>query len=90
MSDDDGAGLWLDGNALAGLLGEVFATEMTAVERACGSCGTRAPVGAHRLYRGAGAVLRCPACGDLALRVAILGDPHVVHLRGSWTLEVPG
>ena len=88
--DDSGDALWLDGNALAGLLGEVFAMEMTAVERACGSCGTRAPVGAHRLYRGAGAVLRCPACGDLALRMAVLEDRHVVQLRGSWTLEVPG
>jgi len=90
MTDDDDAGLWLDGNAAAGLLAEVFAMEMTAVQRACGSCGARAPVGAHRMYRGAGAVLRCPECGDLALRIAILGDRHVVHMRGSWTLEVPG
>jgi predicted RNA-binding Zn-ribbon protein involved in translation (DUF1610 family) len=86
MNDDDA--LWLDGNALAGLLGEVFAMEMTAVQRACAKCGVRAPVGAHRMYRGAGAVLRCPACGDLALRMAILEDRHVVQLRGTWTLEV--
>jgi hypothetical protein len=86
MSED---ALWLDGNAIAGLLAEVFATDMTSVDRGCGSCGTHSAVGAHRAYRGAGTVLRCPACGDVGLRIAILGDRHVVQLRGSWTLEVP-
>jgi hypothetical protein len=79
---------WLDGNAIAGLLGEVFAAEMTAVDRGCGACGGHSEVGAHRLYRGAGAVLRCPACGDIALRIAVLEDRHVVQMRGSWTLDV--
>jgi hypothetical protein len=55
--------IWLDGNGVAGLLGEVFGAEVTAVVRACGSCGTEAAVGAHRAYRGAGVVLRCPGCG---------------------------
>jgi hypothetical protein len=82
--------LWLDGNAIAGLLDELFATEMTTVDRGCGTCGTHSAVGAHRLYRGAGAVLRCPACGDVALRIAFLPDRHVVQMRGSWTLEVAG
>jgi hypothetical protein len=31
--------LWLDGNALAGLLEELFATELTDAPRSCGSCG---------------------------------------------------
>jgi hypothetical protein len=31
--------LWLDGNALAGLLEELFATELTDPPRNCGSCG---------------------------------------------------
>ena len=88
MTENGDDALWLDGNALAGLLAEVFAMEMTGVQRVCGTCGTRAPVGAHRMYRGAGAVLRCPACGDLALRVAVLKDRHVVQMRGTWTLEV--
>jgi uncharacterized Zn finger protein len=77
--------LWLDGNALAGLLEELFGTDMTTAERACSSCGSQSAVGAHRLYRGAGRVLRCPACGDLALRVAELPDRRVVQLTGSWT-----
>jgi hypothetical protein len=81
--------LWLDGNAIAGLLHETFGTEMTSVLRICQSCRARNAVGAHRLYTGAGAVLRCPACGDVALRIASLPDRHVVRLAGTWTLEVP-
>jgi hypothetical protein len=81
---------WLDGNALGGLLAELFGTEMTSVDHGCGSCGAHNAVGAHRLYLGAGAVLRCPVCGDVAIQVATLTDRHVVHLRGSWRLEMPG
>jgi Family of unknown function (DUF6510) len=80
--------LWLDGNAIGGLLQELFGAEMTAMPRGCQSCGAVNPVGAHRLYRGAGLVLRCPACGDVALRVATLGDRNVLHLAGSWRIDV--
>jgi hypothetical protein len=84
---DDAA--WLDGNAVAGLLAEVFGAEVSAVVRACGTCGTAAPVGAHRAYRGAGLVLRCPACADVAIRIAQLPDRNVVQIRGSWSAELP-
>jgi uncharacterized protein DUF6510 len=80
--------LWLDGNGLAGLLVEVFGAEMTTIPRDCQSCGNRNPVGAHRAYVGAGTVLRCPVCGDVALRIATLPDRHVVEVRGAWRLEV--
>jgi hypothetical protein len=80
---------WLDGNGVAGLLGEVFGAEVTAVVRACGSCGTEAAVGAHRAYRGAGVVLRCPGCGDVAIRIVQLPDRNVVLVRGSWSIELP-
>jgi hypothetical protein len=81
--------LWLDGNSLAGLLEEVFAIEMTIAQRRCQTCGTRSALGAHRAYRGAGVVLRCPACGDLAMRIATLPDRHVISLLGELTLEAP-
>jgi Family of unknown function (DUF6510) len=81
--------LWLDGNALAGLLQEGFATEITTAQRRCQSCGTRSPLGAHRAYRGAGAVLRCPACGDVAMRIGLLPDRQIVRLIGEVTLELP-
>jgi predicted RNA-binding Zn-ribbon protein involved in translation (DUF1610 family) len=81
--------IWLDGNGVAGLLSEVFGAEVTAVVRACGSCGTEAAVGAHRAYRGAGVVLRCPGCGDVAIRIVQLPDRNVVLVRGSWSVELP-
>src|SRR4051812_41315067 len=51
-----------DANSIAGLLQEVFVAEVTAARRVCQSCRETHPIGAHRLYRGAGYVLRCPAC----------------------------
>jgi hypothetical protein len=81
--------LWLDGNAFAGLLSEAFGAEMTTAPRGCQSCGAVNAVGAHRAYRGAGVVLRCPVCGDVALCVATLPDRHVLVLRGTWTVGVP-
>ena len=79
--------LHLDGNAIGGLLGQLFATDMTAARRRCPSCGERHATGAHRAYVSAGVVLRCPACGDLALRVAELPDRVVIELRGTWTVH---
>jgi predicted RNA-binding Zn-ribbon protein involved in translation (DUF1610 family) len=86
MTGDDA--LWLDGNALAGTLVEVFGADMTTARWGCPSCGSRSPLGAHRLYLGAGAVLRCPNCGELAMRIALCPEPGVVQLSGSWTLEL--
>lgn len=86
MSDQ---ALWLDGNALAGLLSEAFGAEVTSAPRGCPSCGAVNAVGAHRAYGGAGVVLRCPACGDVALRVVTLPDRHVLVLHGTWTVGVP-
>ena len=80
---------WLDGNGVAGMLAEVFGVEMTVVVRECGGCGTAAPIGAHRAYLGAGIVLRCPACSDVAIRNARLPDRDVVQMRGSWSVELP-
>jgi hypothetical protein len=88
-SDVSSKFLWLDGNALAGLLHECFGAEMTAAERRCHSCGTRSALGAHRAYLGAGAVLRCPACDAAAMRIVSLPERHLVVLDGEWTLELP-
>jgi len=80
--------LSVDGNAIAGLLKEVFGAEVTAEPRGCGSCGQTSPVGAHRVYSGAGTVMRCPACGDLALRIVECADRYVVVMAGTWTVGV--
>jgi hypothetical protein len=78
--------LHTDGNEVAGLLGEVFVAEVTAAGRVCQSCRQDFPIGSHRLYSGAGFVLRCPGCGDLAACIAVLPDRNVITLHGSWSL----
>lgn len=65
--------MMLDGNAAAGLLSEVFATEVTSARGACAWCGAIAPIGEQRLYQNPGApggVLRCHAC-DGAMMVFV-------------------
>ena len=81
--------MWLDGNGIAGVLAEVFGTEMTTAQRDCQSCGAGNAVGAHRAYQGAGWVLRCPACGDVAARIGVFEDRHVVVLAGQWRFSSP-
>jgi hypothetical protein len=81
-------GFHLDGNGIAGTLDEIFTTDITSAERICQSCGTRAPIGAHRAYQGAGIALRCPACGDIAAVLGTVGDHgHLLELRGTWILR---
>ena len=79
----------LDGNAIAGLLVEALGTEMTDAPRGCQSCGAVNPVGAHLLYEGAGYVLRCPVCGDVALRIVSHSEQHVLTFAGRWRIETP-
>jgi hypothetical protein len=76
-----------DGNAIAGLLAELFGgSEMTTAVRGCGSCGQSHAIGRHRLYHGAGLVLRCPGCGDVALVVVEREARREVQLVGRWSV----
>jgi predicted RNA-binding Zn-ribbon protein involved in translation (DUF1610 family) len=78
--------LHTDGNAAAGLFQEIFVAEMTSARRVCNSCGQENPIAEHRAYSGAGTVLRCPACGDVAASVAELESEYVIALYGAWRL----
>jgi len=81
-------GLMLDGNAVAGLLQEVFAVEMTTAVGTCAACGASEPVGAVHVYRGAGVVLRCPHC-DNPLVTIVRDDTRLwIGFPGVRTLEV--
>ena len=80
--------LMLDGNAVAGLLQEVFAVEMTTALGTCNGCGTAEPVGALHVFRGAGIVMRCPHC-DNALVTIVKDDARVwIAFAGMRTLQV--
>src|SRR3954451_5181475 len=91
MTAADGDALVLDGNAIAGLLADLFGgAEVTAAARGCGSCGQRHAVGEHRLYRGAGFVLRCPGCGDVALTIVDGDGFREVRLAGACAVRGRG
>jgi Family of unknown function (DUF6510) len=79
--------LHTDGNAIAGVLEEIFAVEVTATMRTCQSCRGEWAIGSHRLYRGAGLVLRCPNCGDLAAAIAELPDDYKISMFGHWAVQ---
>lgn len=83
MSDDQHT----DGNGVAGLLAQVLAVETTTMTRSCQSCGDTNPMGAHRAYHGAAAVLRCPSCADVAVRITETDDRVVVEWRGTFVIS---
>jgi uncharacterized protein DUF6510 len=80
--------LMLDGNAVAGLLQEVFAVEMTTAIGTCNGCGAAEPVGAVRVYQGAGIVLRCPHCDDALLKIVKDETRLWIDFRGLRTLRI--
>jgi Zn finger protein HypA/HybF involved in hydrogenase expression len=80
--------LMLDGNAVAGLLQEVFAVEMTTATGTCRNCGATGPVGAMHLFRGAGIVLRCPHCENPLVKIVKDERRLWIDFTGVRTLEV--
>jgi hypothetical protein len=79
----------LDGNALAGALGEVFAVDVTTATGTCASCGTSGAIAVARVYTGGpGLVARCPACGEVLLRMAEGAGRAWLDLRGLTCLQV--
>lgn len=80
----------LDGNGAAGLLLEVFGTEMTAAAVTCGSCETVALIGESALYMGGpGAVIRCHACASVLMVVTKIGSMHCLDLMGIGAMDMP-
>jgi Family of unknown function (DUF6510) len=85
----DEADLRLDGNHVAGLLAEVFQFDMTVEWCGCAACGARNQLGALQVYaHGMGAVLCCPGCGHIMLRVARGGGRWWLDLRGMAWLQL--
>ena len=81
--------LVLDGNAVAGLLSELFAFELTTARGRCENCGAVAEVGAVSVYANApGVVLRCPQCESVLLRLAADGGRYWLDVRGISWLEI--
>jgi hypothetical protein len=80
----------LDGNGVAGLLAELLLTDPTTVRRRCQGCGDEFPLAAHRAYRGAGVVLRCPGCGVVAARIVERDGELLAEWRGVLRVKRTG
>jgi Family of unknown function (DUF6510) len=79
----------LDGNAIGGLLNEIFGTEMTTAVGTCASCGTRSLVAETIVYlKAPGAIMRCRTCTAILLVVIRRGEMNCLDMTGLAALEV--
>ncbi len=80
----------VDGNALAGLLADVFAFDATTASGRCAGCGTVAMLATAMVYLDAmGAVARCGTC-DAVLLTVVEGEGRVwISLAGATSIETP-
>jgi hypothetical protein len=77
----------LDGNAIGGLLIEVFGTEMTTAVGTCGSCGSVSQVAELAVYMpGLGTVVRCRTCNAVLMAFVRIRGIQCVDLEGLASL----
>jgi hypothetical protein len=87
---DEAQSLMLDGNAVAGLLHELFDTEMTIVVLECASCGRVGEMGSLWAFvESPGYVLRCPDCQNIMMRMTVTPDQVYLDARGAAYLRIP-
>ncbi len=80
-------GAVLDGNAIGGLLIEVFGAEMTAAVATCGSCGVASEVAELPVYMpGLGVVVRCRSCTAVLMTFVRIRGVTCVDLEGMASL----
>jgi hypothetical protein len=73
----------LDGNAIAGLLRDLFGAEMTTATGVCAHCGATAQVAELVVYgRAPGTVVRCRSCTGLLM--------VFVEVRGITCVDLTG
>ena len=78
----------LDGNAIGGLLIDVFETEMTTASSVCGGCGIKSRVAELAVYRQApGTVVRCRTCDSVLMVFTQVRGVTCVDLAGLASLS---
>jgi hypothetical protein len=76
--------LRLDGNAAAGLLSEIFASEPTVARAICAGCGATGAIATLHVYaHGMGTVMRCPRCDAVVLRVGRTASRLWLDMTGA-------
>ena len=77
----------LDGNAIGGLLMEVFGTEMTTAVGTCANCDAVGQVAEFAVYMpGLGTVVRCRVCNAVLMAFVQIRGIHCVDLEGLASL----
>ncbi len=78
----------LDGNAIGGLLHEVFGTEMTAAATTCAACGATRPIAETAVYLQApGVVVRCRSCTSILMVFTRVREMICADLTGLAALK---
>jgi Family of unknown function (DUF6510) len=81
--------LLLDGNAVGGLLLELFGTDLTAAPCVCDGCGARDQLARLDVYvQCPGVVVRCRHCGAVVITIVRGRTRTWVDLRGTRGLEL--
>jgi Family of unknown function (DUF6510) len=79
----------LDGNAIGGVLAEIFGTEMTIAVGVCGSCGSTGQMAELHVYlRAPGIVVRCPDCESVLLKIVQSDRRMWLDLTGLRVLQI--
>jgi Family of unknown function (DUF6510) len=80
----------LDGNAIAGLMFDVFGAEMTTAKGTCTHCGSVAMMAERMVYLPApGTVVRCRSCESIMMVFVEVRGTYCVDLSGAEMLEHP-
>jgi uncharacterized protein DUF6510 len=80
---------FLDGNAAAGPLHDLFAVDLTAASGQCDGCGLTGRVAEAHVYADApGIVVRCRGCEAVLLRVVSAPGRTWLDMRGLRYLQV--
>jgi hypothetical protein len=74
---------YLDGNAAAGELSNIFTMDVTAAQGQCAHCGAMKRFAeAHIYMQGPGIVARCSVCQNVLLRLVNARERVFLDLRG--------
>ncbi len=88
VEDAAGDDSTLDGNAIGGMLIEIFGTDMTMAVGTCGGCGAVSPVAELAVYMpGPGIVVRCRNCDAVLMVFVRIHDITCVDLEGLASLS---
>lgn len=80
----------LDGNAIGGMMLELFGVEMTTATEVCATCGTADVFAQTEVYMDApGTVVRCAHCKGVLMRVVRGRDRTWLDLSGLGSIELP-